>query len=177
MPTTSSVESQQILVPDFQVSTIMVDSLSQPRYYINLYENPKQLAAAFACSVTAPSHNHLDWVARNGGESLFQTLSRILPEVWVFPFLIFSKFWSFYCHFRTPQVFACSHISRGLIGQGAWHNVLISVKFKNWNWMPSRLFNHRGVDIDWKGEFPGPNSTSYYNQATALSAPGLEKDP
>jgi hypothetical protein len=64
-----------------QGSTVRADIREQRKYYVNLYENPKNLAAAFACSVTAASDNHMDWVARNGGESLFQTLSRILPEV------------------------------------------------------------------------------------------------
>ena len=45
-------------------------------------ENPKDLAAEFACAVTEHSTNEADWVARNGDESLFQTLQRMLPEVW-----------------------------------------------------------------------------------------------
>jgi hypothetical protein len=62
-----------------------------------------EVAAAFACAVTAPSDSRMDWVARKGGESLFQTLSRILPEVFVlyiFPLskhvMIRSSFFSFY---------------------------------------------------------------------------------
>ena len=47
-------------------------------------ESPKELAAAFACVVTAPSKNHMDWVARKGGESLFQALNQMLPEVFRF---------------------------------------------------------------------------------------------
>ena len=43
-------------------------------------ENPKELAGEFACAVTEHSTNHLDWVARNGDESLFHTLQRIVPE-------------------------------------------------------------------------------------------------
>ena len=44
-------------------------------------ENQKHLAAAFACAVTVPSSKCVDWVARNGDESLFQAFYRILPEV------------------------------------------------------------------------------------------------
>ena len=44
-------------------------------------ENPKMLAAVFACTVTVPSTNQMDWVARNGAESIFETLRLILPEV------------------------------------------------------------------------------------------------
>ena len=44
-------------------------------------ENPIHLAAAFACAVTVPSSNHVDWVARNGEESLFHAINRVLPEV------------------------------------------------------------------------------------------------
>ena len=43
--------------------------------------NPKELAAEFANAVTEYSSNQMDWVARNGDESLFSTLTRIMPEV------------------------------------------------------------------------------------------------
>jgi hypothetical protein len=43
--------------------------------------NPKQLALAFAMSVTATSFSCDDIVARRGEESLFRALHRILPEV------------------------------------------------------------------------------------------------
>jgi hypothetical protein len=46
-----------------------------------LVENPKTAAAAFACTVTVPSSNAMDWVARNGAESIFETLRLVLPEV------------------------------------------------------------------------------------------------
>ena len=46
-----------------------------------LIENPRELAGDFACAVTEHSTNQMDWVARNGDESLFQTLQRIVPEV------------------------------------------------------------------------------------------------
>ena len=46
-----------------------------------IIENPKEFAATFAHSVTAPSDNNVDWVARNGEESLFRTLQRVIPEV------------------------------------------------------------------------------------------------
>ena len=45
-----------------------------------LIDNPRELAAYFACSVTkASTSNH--WVAKNGESSLFKTLQRMLPEV------------------------------------------------------------------------------------------------
>ncbi len=53
-------------------------------FFVSMCESPKELAAAFACVVTAPSKSHMDWVARNGGESLFQALNQILPEVFRF---------------------------------------------------------------------------------------------
>ncbi len=46
-----------------------------------IIENPKDLAAQFACAVTIYSANQSDWVARNGNESIYRTLRRILPEV------------------------------------------------------------------------------------------------
>ena len=60
---------------------VMIDTRTQRRHSVNASESPKELAAAFACVVTAPSKNQMDWVARKGGESLFQTLGRIFPEV------------------------------------------------------------------------------------------------
>ena len=47
----------------------------------NVKENPVHLAAAFACAVTVPTSNHMDWVARNGDESLFHAFNLVLPEV------------------------------------------------------------------------------------------------
>ncbi len=44
-------------------------------------ENPRQLAAAFAISVTARDHAPTSWVARNGEQSIFRTLQRVLPQV------------------------------------------------------------------------------------------------
>lgn len=44
-------------------------------------EDPKKLAVDFATSVTVESSRGGDWVARNGDESLFSTLRRILPQV------------------------------------------------------------------------------------------------
>jgi hypothetical protein len=46
-----------------------------------IIENPKDLAAEFACAVTVYSANQSDWVARNGEESIYRTLRRVLPEV------------------------------------------------------------------------------------------------
>ena len=46
-----------------------------------LVENPKQLAAQFACAVTEPSPSPTDWVARNGEQTIFRTLQKMLPEV------------------------------------------------------------------------------------------------
>ena len=45
-----------------------------------LVDNPKQLAAMFASMVTVPGSEN-DWIARNGDESLFKVLERMLPEV------------------------------------------------------------------------------------------------
>jgi hypothetical protein len=46
-----------------------------------IIENPRELAEVFANAVTEFSSNQMDWVARNGSESLFATLERIIPEV------------------------------------------------------------------------------------------------
>ncbi len=53
-----------------------------------IIENPKDLAAEFACAVTVYSANQSDWVARNGDESIYQTLRRILPEVFSFEYTL-----------------------------------------------------------------------------------------
>ena len=47
-----------------------------------LVENPKQLAAQFACAVTEASPNPTDWVARNGDQTIFRVLQKMLPEVY-----------------------------------------------------------------------------------------------
>lgn len=46
-----------------------------------LIENPKLLSAEFATAVTISSLDPLDWVARKGKESLFQTMKNAFPEV------------------------------------------------------------------------------------------------
>ena len=43
--------------------------------------NPKEVAVAFAIAVTAKNETPGNWVARNGEESIFKTLQRILPQV------------------------------------------------------------------------------------------------
>lgn len=43
-------------------------------------QNPKQVAAAVACSVTVQA-SQCHWVARNGNESLFALLEVVLPQV------------------------------------------------------------------------------------------------
>jgi hypothetical protein len=44
------------------------------------FQDPKQVAAAIACSVTVPA-SQCHWVARNGRESLFAFLETVLPQV------------------------------------------------------------------------------------------------
>jgi hypothetical protein len=46
-----------------------------------LFENPKLLASEIACAITVFSENSMDWVARNGNESLFGTVEMIVPGV------------------------------------------------------------------------------------------------
>lgn len=46
-----------------------------------MIENSHDLAAVFAQTVTALSGSPHDWVARNGDNSLFSVLNRMLPEV------------------------------------------------------------------------------------------------
>ena len=46
-----------------------------------LFETPRQLAAVFACSVTTKSADNTHWVAKNGDNSLFKILQRMIPEV------------------------------------------------------------------------------------------------
>jgi hypothetical protein len=46
-------------------------------------ENPRNLAAAFAMAVTAQTPVGRGWIARNGKESLFRTLQRIMPQVYI----------------------------------------------------------------------------------------------
>ena len=42
---------------------------------------PKQVAGAFASSVTVQSFGERDWVARKGRSSLFEAFDSILPHV------------------------------------------------------------------------------------------------
>jgi hypothetical protein len=46
-----------------------------------LIENPRQLAAYFASCVTTESDSDTHWVAKNGENSLFKILQRMIPEV------------------------------------------------------------------------------------------------
>jgi hypothetical protein len=46
-----------------------------------LIDNPRQLAAHFASCVTTESKNSTHWVAKNGDNSLFKILVRMLPDV------------------------------------------------------------------------------------------------
>jgi hypothetical protein len=46
-----------------------------------LIENPRQLAAYFASCVTTESNSDTHWVAKNGENSLFKILQRMIPEV------------------------------------------------------------------------------------------------
>ena len=43
--------------------------------------DPKRLGAAFACAVTVPAPAGWGWVARNGEESIFSVLQRVVPQV------------------------------------------------------------------------------------------------
>ena len=47
----------------------------------NRVDCPRTLAAAFAKAVTARCESPSCWVARNGAESIFRTLERVLPKV------------------------------------------------------------------------------------------------
>lgn len=44
-------------------------------------DDPKLLGLAYACAVTVTSSDKMQWVARNGDYSLFESLQRALPEV------------------------------------------------------------------------------------------------
>ena len=66
---------QSVLPPSRALKT------KKTRTRTSIFENPKEVAAEFACAVTVPSSNQSDWVARNGNESLFRTLRRMIPEV------------------------------------------------------------------------------------------------
>ena len=46
-----------------------------------LTQRPIELAVAFSTVVTVQSDNPGDWVARNGDESIFAILSKLLAEV------------------------------------------------------------------------------------------------
>ncbi len=72
-PLISSI--QPIILPRTSFPT------KKTRTRTSIFENPKEVAAEFACAITVPSSNQSDWVARNGNESLFRTLRRIIPEV------------------------------------------------------------------------------------------------
>jgi hypothetical protein len=48
--------------------------------------NPKLLASAFASSVTVPSSNANDWVARKGPDSLYTLFQLLFPQAICFTF-------------------------------------------------------------------------------------------
>ena len=45
------------------------------------HDSGRQFAMAFACAVTRASEKESDWIAKNGDESIFALLSRLVPEV------------------------------------------------------------------------------------------------
>ena len=45
-----------------------------------LEDDPKKLAVAFASAVTVPGDDQ-HWIARNGEESLYRLLHKVLPQV------------------------------------------------------------------------------------------------
>ena len=53
-------------------------------------ENPRRLAAAFACCVTAEANGSTECVAKNSDYGLFKVLHRMLPEVGSLQFLLAS---------------------------------------------------------------------------------------
>ena len=55
--------------------------MHQKNLRTNRIENPRGLAAAFSIAVTVKDAASSSWVARNGEESIFRTLQRILPQV------------------------------------------------------------------------------------------------
>jgi hypothetical protein len=46
-------------------------------------EHPRKVAASFAVAVTARVSNGHGWIARLGEQSLFRTLQRLMPRVWL----------------------------------------------------------------------------------------------
>jgi hypothetical protein len=80
MPHPDAFPSHQVDETGLSMSVLAPDS-KKMRNRGPVIENPKELAADFACTVTEYSSNNTDWVARNGDESLFSTLKIILPEV------------------------------------------------------------------------------------------------
>ena len=77
--------------PDMSYQTTPTSVNRKMRTKGPIIENPKELAAEFSNAVTEHSSNPMDWVARNGDESLFQTLKKIVPEVSLV-FKIFQRF-------------------------------------------------------------------------------------
>jgi hypothetical protein len=56
-------------------------SVTTSLYRVDKVHCPKQLAAAFASSVTKQSFRERDWIARKGRSSLFGAFHCILPQV------------------------------------------------------------------------------------------------
>ena len=47
----------------------------------NLHETQRSLAAALACTLTEESCIEGDWIAKNGPESLYTVIRKLVPEV------------------------------------------------------------------------------------------------
>ena len=59
--------------------------MSSPRQH-----DPHQLTAALACAITAESNYDSDWIAKNGVESLFTVIRKLVPEVRIFSSVMFD---------------------------------------------------------------------------------------
>ncbi len=57
-----------------------VEPVKRSRRHRAIVDDPMQLAVMFASMVTTPASEN-EWIARNGDESLFKVLQKMMPEV------------------------------------------------------------------------------------------------
>ena len=121
------------------------------------FENPKLFASDIACAITVFSENPMDWVARNGKESLFGTVEMIVPGI----SLAFCTFWEFFNFFQV--------ICR------SWNLDSKSVGFCSYFALLDRLANPKTDVIDWKEGWPARSSTSIFKRSVTSCVQGMAK--
>ena len=110
-------------------------------------QDVRQLAAALACAVTEESNRKNDCIAKNGVESLFYIIHKLMPEVSIFLSINFAS------HSNECGISQCTF------------SMTMKCRFVIFQ-------NLEGIVI--KAKYPKPNSTSCCNETMGSLPPAFE---